>query len=244
MAANKIQGKQKGKDKFFITPNKHVKMFNKERKPKDFNSASDNFFLKTGKDESNTGNIFKRKKEKKEKNVENDETGVISKESKKPFDKKKYRLQKYSKKYKVQQWEERRKKAVMREYYREIKDDTPKQTYNAFERISEGMDDEIEEKNDNDTNAGIAERQFDQNVKKKKHFRKPHEQFQIVREEKQLKQQNFLKNKAERDEAKRKALKERAERSRKLSRKTKRGQPIMKYRMEMLLEKIQKSMNQ
>ncbi|XP_017892998.1 uncharacterized protein LOC108632752 [Ceratina calcarata] len=43
--------------------------------------------------------------------------------NKKPFDKKKYRLQKYSNKYKINQWEERRKKAILRGFYKELDKD-------------------------------------------------------------------------------------------------------------------------
>lgn len=82
------------------------------------------------------------------KNREKNESGEKKQREKKPFDKKKYRLQKYSNKHKsestscmyiiqvtlvqicfliniysyaVNQWEERRKKAVLREFHKELK---------------------------------------------------------------------------------------------------------------------------
>jgi len=40
--------------------------------------------------------------------------------TKRPFDKKKWRTKQYSKKQKLQDWDERRKKAVIRDYYKEL----------------------------------------------------------------------------------------------------------------------------
>ncbi|CAH1976594.1 unnamed protein product [Acanthoscelides obtectus] len=176
---------------------------------------------------------------------------------KKPFDKKKYRLQKYSKKYKLQQWEENRKKAIMHEYYKAVSKYDSKGL--DVEKIyQEYASQEADEENDNNVNAGLAEddkpsksggtdtaseKQIMQDPKtKKKPFGRVQDELKRMKEEKTAKREEFLKKKAEKDEARRKYKMEKVERFKKLSRKTKKGQPIMKDRIEMLLEKIQKDL--
>lgn len=157
---------------------------------------------------------------------------------KKPFDKKLFRLKKYSKKYKLQQWEDQRKKTLLREYHRSLKGvNEPK--WNVA-KIYEEDDLESEQikadtvRNDNTVND-------EEKPKQRKPFLKPHERFQKIKEEKQKKKEEMLQRQAEREKAIKQANKERYERNKKLSQKTKKGQPIMRYRMEMLLEKIEKS---
>lgn len=173
---------------------------------------------------------------------------VVSGVSKKPFDKKKYRLQKYSNKYKVEKWEDERKKAVLREYYRSLKDE-PKvdvsQIYKNYDSDPEvstvNIENENNLNNDNSSHVQTPEVLPQQNLKlRKKPFKRAQEEFQRMKTEKEIKRNEYIQKKADRAEAIKKLKKEKAEKYRKLSRKTKKGQPIMKERMEMLLEKIQK----
>lgn len=176
-------------------------------------------------------------------NEQTTETNV----SKKPFDKKKYRLKKYSKKYKLEQWEEKRKKTVLRSYHQKVKVEPNLNVSKIYEELNEDGDEsnKVIEENENKLDINVAEECPTVSVskKQKKTFQKQHEKFQQIKEEKERKREEFLKKKAEREKAFKEAKKARYERSKKLSRKTKKGQPIMKYRMEMLLEKIQNSIN-
>ncbi|KAJ8933449.1 hypothetical protein NQ314_014006 [Rhamnusium bicolor] len=183
--------------------------------------------------------------------------------NKKPFDKKMYRLHKYSKKYKLQQWEDKRKKAVLRGYYRDLKDDEPKlDVQHIYEKHrseidSEGedMDGKINEENENNLSPSINQNIQNTDIcedkvivpknskgKKIKAFKKAHLEFHRIKEEKQKQVDKLSKKKAEKEEALQEYKRKKVEKFKKLSRKTKRGQPIMKDRIEMLLEKIQNSM--
>lgn len=154
---------------------------------------------------------------------------------KKPFDKKQYRFKKYSKKYKLQQWEEKRKNSLLHEYHQSLKnDDEPKFD---VQKIYEQYEERFDENNVNVSKTDIPEQKH-----KKKLFLKPHERYQLLREEKQKKMEEFKQRREERENAILQAKKKRIEKNKKLSQKTKKGQPIMKYRMEMLLEQIEKSL--
>lgn len=186
---------------------------------------------------------------------------------KKLFDKKKWRLQKYSKKYKLQQWEEKRKKTVLHQYYREIKDDEPKfDVQKIYEKYQDEDDDsdseqlenkqDAETENENNLNRDITAEQkstekedssqFDvqpstSQTKKKKAYKKAHLEYQRIQDEKRQKKEELAKQKIEKAEALQQYKLKKLERYKKLHKKTKKGQPIMKHRMEMLLEQIQKS---
>lgn len=167
----------------------------------------------------------------------NDTTG-----KKKPFDKKLYRLKKYSKKYKLQQWEEKKKQTLLRDYQRSIKNlDEPK--LDVAKIYDEDDLDSRETETKTDTGSLHEPDSDPANLtKRKKTFLKPHERYQQIKDEKQKKKEEFLRRKKEREAAIKKAKKERLERNKKLSQKTRKGQPIMKYRIEMLLEKIENSL--
>ncbi|KAJ8978810.1 hypothetical protein NQ317_018900 [Molorchus minor] len=181
-----------------------------------------------------------------------------AKQEKRPFDKKKYRLKKYSKKFKLQQWEQKREKAVLRGYYKSIKEDEPKfDVESIYKEAEEGEDDtsnandKINEENENNLNESInkeAAGSEDESVpssskrKKGKAFKKAYQEFERIKGEKNKKKEEFLRKKAEKEEALKVYKKNKLEKFKKLSRKTKKGQPIMKERMELLLEKIQNSL--
>lgn len=179
---------------------------------------------------------------------------------KKPFDKKTWRLQKYSKKYKLEQWEEKRKKAILRGYYKEIKDDKPKID---VQKIYEQYDSDNEEDESGEHNFvrnpnlkkrsaaaeddEINEEQNEMNPvqkgqkNKNKAFNKAKLEFERLKGEKAAEKEERLRQKQEREEALKLYKKKKNEKYKKLNKKTKRGQPIMKDRIEMLLEKIQSS---
>ncbi|XP_043269456.1 rRNA-processing protein FYV7 isoform X1 [Venturia canescens] len=144
---------------------------------------------------------------------------------KKPFDKKKYRLQKYSNKYKVDQWEDRRKKAVLRNFYKDLRKEqgTIPDTLKLLKKPEDGS---VENRS---------------SVKKKSPFFAAKEEFRKKKAEKQAKKELLLKSKEERAEALNKYKEKKKETYKKLSKKTKKGQPVMKDRLEMLLEKIKQS---
>lgn len=175
------------------------------------------------------------------------------KNQKKPFDKRKYRLQKYSKKYKLEQWEDKRKKAVLREYYKELKHESPSKTFDVRKIYAENENElendgtETAEKPGSDPNAAQEvphekEEPNDQKAKRKP-SKRAHLEFQRIKEEKQKRREEMLKLKAEKEEARKAHKQKKIENFKRLSRKTKKGQPIMKDRIELLLEKIQNSMN-
>lgn len=216
-------------------------------------SYCDSFFVKTIRDNkpSTSSNISD--------NTLNKQTS----KTKKPFDKKKWRLQKYSKKYKLEQWEDKRKKAVLREYYKEIKEDEPKfdvkKIYEQYEE-EETKKENTQEKNcpptreetenENNLNTSIgqgreasAEKNNSIRSVRGKAYKKAHLEYQRLQEEKKKRKEELVRKKAERDEALRVYREKKTEKFKTLSRKTKKGQPIMKNRMEMLLEQIQKSMS-
>ncbi|XP_018353505.1 PREDICTED: thyroid transcription factor 1-associated protein 26 homolog isoform X1 [Trachymyrmex septentrionalis] len=151
-----------------------------------------------------------------------DKGDIEDKHREKKFDKKKYRLQKYSNKYKINQWEERRKKAVLREYYKELKKD---------QQNSAGTSSNLSNtsKNVNETSK----------LKKSNAFFKAKREYQREQEEKKNRLENAIRIKAEREKALKKYREKKLQNYKVLSKKTKKGQPVMKGRIEMLLEKIQ-----
>lgn len=178
-----------------------------------------------------------------------------SEATKRPFDKRKWRLRKYSKKYKLEQWEEKRKKTVLREYYKQIKDDENK--YDIQKIYDEGDDEDltVDNENENNLNADIKigqetlksndmiNNQSGTKSKRKKAFQKAHLEYERIKEEKKQKKEEFKRKKAERDEALKQYKEKKITKFKVLSRKTRKGQPIMKDRMEMLLAQIQDNLN-
>lgn len=192
----------------------------------------DNFFIRSKKTPKPHHNL----KPKPKRNLEQDESSQVK--TKKPFDKKKWRLQKYSKKYKLEQWEEKRKKAVLHEYYKQIKDDQPSMNVEDIYK-------NYQEENENNLNSNInSPRSIDDEggtstSTKRKSFKK-HER---IADDKKKRKEELERKRAERAEALKVYKKNKLEKFKKLNKKTKKGQPVMKYRMEMLLEQIQKSVS-
>ncbi|KAH0954519.1 hypothetical protein HN011_000247 [Eciton burchellii] len=147
-----------------------------------------------------------------------------NKAGEKTFDKKKYRLQKYSNKYKVNQWEERNKKAALREFYKDLK----KENFNQRPLNSEGT-------SKNEVTDEVTSKRKDYA------FYKAKQEYQYRLNEKKKRIEKAAQVKAEREEALKKYKEKKTRNSKILSMKTKKGQPLMKGRIELLLEKIQQS---
>ncbi|XP_068987727.1 thyroid transcription factor 1-associated protein 26 homolog [Bombus flavifrons] len=157
--------------------------------------------------------------------VSNKKQSEYVRNGKKPFNKKEYRLQKYSNKYKVSQWEQRRKQAVLRGFYKQIGRD---QQQNLKKLAFEANDQNGHEKQQRKISA----------------FHKAKQEFLDKRNEKWRQKEEASRVKAEREEALKKYKEKRMQTYKQLSRKTKKGQPVMNVRLEMLLEKIQQQMAQ
>ena len=154
------------------------------------------------------------------KNVFNRKQSEYVSNGKKPFNKKKYRLQKYSNKYKVNQWEQRRKKAVLRGFYKQIGKD---QQQNLKKFAYEANDQYGHEKQQKRISA----------------FHKARQEFLDKKNEERKQEEEAFQVRAEREEALKKYKEKRMQTYKQLSRKTRKGQPVMNVRLEMLLEKIQ-----
>lgn len=236
MVKNKVsteisnRNKSKRKDNFF-NKNK-VRKIEKFSQQKHSNfqtsttggTTADDFFIQPIKSDEKVDSG----KSPQEKSIQKDKT---DKSVKKPFDKKLWRLQKYSKKYKLQEWEDKRKKAVLRGYYRKVKEESDFDVKKIYEE-EEGA---TSIKGSNEIN--------EDNLKKKgKAFKKAQQEFERIKGEKEAKKEEFLRRRKEKEEALKEYKRKKNEKFKKLNRKTKKGQPIMKERMEMLLEQIQNSL--
>ncbi|XP_014204864.1 rRNA-processing protein FYV7 [Copidosoma floridanum] len=132
---------------------------------------------------------------------------------KKPFNKKKYREQKYSLKYKVKQYEEKRNTAIKRSFYKSTKSE-----------------------------KGCAQSNPDQESKKGLSNQKQgyswNEQWKYKAEQRRLEKEDKIKAMKEREEAIKKYQKKRIEINKKMTKKTKWGQPALHTRMEVLHERL------
>jgi hypothetical protein len=202
----------------------------------------DTFFLSyksNGNKHSEKKDVPSKRQEQFNKNRGIEKTDKKQNEDKKPFDKKTYRMKKYSKKYKLDQWEEQRKKKLLRDYYKDVKNDPVAGSYKP-----KTFDEDV-----TDSTPGRFVRHPDlieqeseiQNVRMKKPHLKALERLNKIKEEKAQKQQEIAKAKEEKQQKLQEYKKKKQERFKKLSKKTKKGQPVMTGRLELLLEKIQKS---
>nr|XP_049701938.1 thyroid transcription factor 1-associated protein 26 homolog [Helicoverpa armigera] len=220
----------------------------------------DSFFMKMKRD---NGKPVKQNHEevgeskfKRQEEFNKNRKGLEVKNEKKPFDKKGYRLKKYSKKYKLKQWEEQRKKRLLREYHKDIKNDPTLGTYKAktFDEDTTDANQEVgkyvrhpdlvekTEINNSVKETSLTEKETSGFVKAKKDpYHKAKAHFDKVKQEKLQKQQEKQKIQEEKKQKLDEYKKKKNERFKKLSKKTKKGQPVMTGRLELLLEKIQKS---
>ena len=137
--------------------------------------------------------------------------------NKKPFDKKKWRENKYSHKAKLEKWTENRNKAMQRKYFRMLKKDN-------FGR-------------------GANSIPLGQKTTPKKSFNKTKEEFEKRKKQAEKKQRQEEKQKRykEKQEAIQLYRQEKHRKFKILSKKNKHGQPSMAGRMELLYEKIKKT---
>ncbi|XP_034937634.1 rRNA-processing protein FYV7 [Chelonus insularis] len=134
---------------------------------------------------------------------------------KKPFDKKAFREKMYSKNHKILQWENQRRKQILQELGQEVS---------------------LHQRNKRkDLNESVA-------VNDNKQFKFKKSARAVAKREEKLNRYNEMRKKQEeKAQALEKYKQKRTEKYKKLSRKTKKGQPIMKDRIEMLLQQIQLS---
>lgn len=157
--------------------------------------------------------------------------------NKKLFDKKKWRLQRYSLKYKLLQSEEKKKKAILRDYHTQVKDVLPPKL--SVETISEEDDKHTEENYNLDENQSMKT-----NSKKRKQYLKHHQQYENLKQKITKTKQEFLKERGKKSEVLDEYKSKKLQKLKKLNQRTKKGQPIMKHRMQILLEQIEKSVTQ
>lgn len=191
--------------------------------------------------------LFKKKtgknteqKDKRRNGFDKNREGVVEKPEKKPFDKKAYRLKKYSKKYKLEQWEEQRKKRLLCEYHKEIKNQSSVGTYKP-RTFDEDAPDGSLEVGKYVRHPDFVHKQKTPPKAKRDPFQQAKEQFNKVKQEKLDKQKEIERAKEEKKKKLEEYKKKKQEKFKKLSRKTKKGQPVMTGRLELLLEKIQRS---
>lgn len=153
---------------------------------------------------------------------------VEQKNEKRKFDKKKFWNLKYNKKLRVQQWEEKRREYVMRKYKKELK--KSKFPLNSFQN----------ENSQASTNMNVqSESSFSISTERLSKVKAAQLELERRKEEKIKKREETQRKKKAIQEAIEKYKKKKAEKFKKLSKKTKRGQPVMKERMQLLLEEIQ-----
>lgn len=145
---------------------------------------------------------------------------------KKPFDKKQWRLRKYSKKHKLEEWENNRKKVIGRRYNRELK----KQPTFDVQKIYEEA-----EKEENEETQVTSE---DDGKKKRMSYK---ERIEKMQEDKERAREEAIKRREEKKAKIEEYKRKKDEKNRILSKRTKKGQPIMKGRLELLLQQIQES---
>lgn len=195
--------------------------------------ANDPFFTKSPRPPKR--NATDQPKPKFQKNKKLGEQPKEGRVEKRPFDKKKWRLQKYSKKYKLEQFEERRKKSVLHEYYQQLRHERPKTDVKKIYEQYDESDDERGPRN------YVQHPDYDPKGPKRSTRTKVRLEMERIKKEKEAKKEEAEKRKQEQDEAMKKYRAKKIEKNKKLNKKTKRGQPVMKGRIEMLLEKIQNS---
>jgi hypothetical protein len=147
----------------------------------------------------------------------------------------KWRSQKYSVKSKLDNWKFQRKNYMFHKYRKEQNRAQNAGIQFDVKKIYDEEKNELTEHGDSE--GGIEDFRT-------KAFVKQSERILQSKEEKEQRKFELLKMKVEREASKKKSKKERLEKYKKLNRKTIKGQPVMKGRMEHLLEKIQKSINE
>lgn len=215
----------KKRDSFFLASKKKDKQLDRD----------DN---KKVKKEMNNDRDDHQGKKKRQDNFMKNRVAPENGQDKKPFDKKAYRLKKYSKKYKLEQWEEQRKKQLLRNYYKEVKNEPAAGSYKPI-NFDEDVTDSNQEVGRYVKHPDVLEKEKVQ--KRKDPFWQAKQQYNKIKQDKHRKKEEIEKAKDEKNQKLQEYKKKKQERFKKLSKKNKKGQPVMTGRLEMLLEKIQTS---
>lgn len=220
-------------DSFFVQPTVAEKIRKERQKEKEEKRKrpGDKFFVKAQK----RGKQLKEAKDEIRHTQNSDET---VEKPKKPFDKKQWRLQKYSNKYKVEEWENRRKKFMERRYNKELKKQQQQPSFDV-RKIYEEVDEE--EGNTVEAEETKEEREEPDVANKRKRGMSYAERIEQLKEDKEKRRIEMEKKREERKAALEAYKRKKKEKNRILSKKTKRGQPIMKGRLELLLQQIEES---
>ena len=156
------------------------------------------------------------------------------KQIKKPFDKAAWRQKKYSHGHKVELWKDKQKMSMARSYHKMLKKDEKKDLYL-----------QVGGRKDNPNLEPIGNKKSWADEKEgpekpvKAGFNRAKRKYDEKVMAKQKKQDEFLKRQKEKEEAIKKYKEKKALKMKALTAKTKRGQPVMAGRMELLLEQIQ-----
>lgn len=199
----------------------------------------DSFFLSSMKQKSSAvkkESTTENTKQKKEKEFDKNrpEVSELMENGKKPFDKKAYRFKKYSKKYKLEQWEEQRRKKLLHEYHKNVKDNPIAGIYKP-KSFDEDTPDSVQIGRFV-KHPDLLEKELRKTIQEP--LSKAKVQFNKVKEEKLQKQRDKEVAREERMQKLQEYKKKKQDRFKKLSKKNKKGQPVMSSRMELLLEKI------
>ncbi|XP_017779075.1 PREDICTED: thyroid transcription factor 1-associated protein 26-like [Nicrophorus vespilloides] len=156
-------------------------------------------------------------------NERKSEKSSAKEDVKKPFNKRLALKKKFSNKYKVEKYQEQRKKHMLRKYKNELKNEKPGFDVSKIYEAAEAEDgDEMAQKPETDRKRGGKMGRF---VKRSA-------------EDKEKAQEEFEKRKAEKEEARKEAMEKRKETFKKLNKRTRKGQPSMTGRLEVMYEKI------
>lgn len=221
---------------------------------KKLSHSNDGFFIKKSKNKNNipsddsvnqkTSFSGSQKKVPRKKETYPDPVGNLTEQetTKKPFDKKNWRFKRYNKKFKIEQWKEVRKTRMLRQYDKTLKKNKPvainfeEESEDPEENAIQGTEQTGKLRNNSDTVKNLEE----SDVVQISAFSKRKKAYQGD-EEKEDKQIEYLKRKAAKEAAAKEYKRKKLEKYKKLNQKTRKGQPVMKGRIEVLLEEIEKS---
>eukprot|EP00092_Neocalanus_flemingeri_P039375 GFUD01042871.1.p1 GENE.GFUD01042871.1~~GFUD01042871.1.p1 ORF type:complete len:171 (+),score=77.40 GFUD01042871.1:53-565(+) len=157
----------------------------------------------------------------------------VAKHVKKPFNKAAWREKKYSHGHKVEQWRDKQKLSMARNYQKMIRKDEKKAEFQNKGSKKENPNLEpIGEK------KSLVEKMEDRRPAQSG-YNRAKSKFEDKVASKQKKQEEILNRQKEKEEAIKKYKEKKAVKMKALSAKTRRGQPVMAGRIEMLLEQIQ-----
>merc|ERR1711953_1036294 len=153
---------------------------------------------------------------------------------------KKWRNEKYSKKIKVDQWQDKRKKYIQSKYFRMLQKEGKVNNPNMAPLGEKNV-----QKSDSDRSAAkeLKDKDESKSQKKKKSYSQTKQEFERRKKqaENRQKEEDRKQKFIERKEALEQYKAKKSEKFKVLSRKTSKGQPLMSGRIEMLLEKIKAS---